>query len=211
MAHLLVIAKAPVPGRSKTRLSPPCTPAQAAALAEAALADTLAAVAETPCEGRTLVLDGECGDWLPQGFEVVPQCGGGLGERLAAAFAPHDGATLLIGMDTPQVSPELLGMAIGRLREPGADAALGLAEDGGWWAIGFRSPPPEPFDGVPMSSPRTGTAQRRRLEELGLEVRDLPTLCDVDDIADARAVAAQCPGGRFARVLESVETSLCPS
>ena len=124
-ARLVVIAKAPVAGRSKTRLTPPCTPEQAAGLAEAALADTLAAVAATPCDERVLVLDGDPGAWLPAGFEVIPQCEGGLGERLASAFSHHGGPTLLIGMDTPQVSPALLERSLGELRF--YDAVLGAA------------------------------------------------------------------------------------
>ncbi|NEA82606.1 glycosyltransferase, partial [Actinospica acidiphila] len=75
---LLVIAKEPRPGRVKTRLTPPFTPEEAAALAEAALADTLDAVARTPARRRVLVLDGSPGPWLPAGVEVVPQCAGGL-------------------------------------------------------------------------------------------------------------------------------------
>ena len=204
MAQLLVIAKAPVPGKAKTRLCPPCTGEQAAALAEAALADTLDAVAETPCEGRVLVLEGAPGSWLPPDFEIVAQRGDGLGERLAAAFAECDGPALLIGMDTPQVSPELLREALAALESPGTDAVLGPCEDGGYWAIGLRSPDPRAFDGVPMSSSLTGACQRRRLDELGLAVRELPTLRDVDYIEDARSVAAEAPDGRFARALEAV-------
>jgi rSAM/selenodomain-associated transferase 1 len=211
LAQILVIAKAPVPGRAKTRLCPPCTAAQAASLAEAALTDTLTAVAETPCEGRVLVLEGAPGPWLPAGFEVVPQRGDGLGERLAAAFAERDGPALLIGMDTPQVRPELLSEALAQLERPGTDAVLGPCEDGGYWAIGMRSPDPRAFDGVPMSSSLTGACQRRRLGDLGLRVAELPTLRDVDYIEDARGVAAERPGGRFARTLETVEPSLCLS
>ena len=84
--HLLVLAKSPVPGKVKTRLCPPCTPEQAADLAEAALRDTLTAVGATPVVRRTVVLDGPVGPWLPAGFEVLPQRGDGLDERLAAAF-----------------------------------------------------------------------------------------------------------------------------
>jgi uncharacterized protein len=211
LAHLLVIAKAPVPGRSKTRLCPPCTPEQAAALAEAALVDTLAAVAETPCASRTLVLEGVPGEWLPGGFEVVPQRGGGLGERLAAAFAGRAEPTLLIGMDTPQVNPCLLGEALERLEDDDADAVLGLAQDGGYWAIGMRAPHPGAFDGVPMSSSRTGACQRRQLGRLGFRVGDLPTLCDVDYMADARNVAAEQPLGEFARAVAALEPTLCLS
>ena len=87
---LLVIAKEPRPGRVKTRLTPPFTPEAAAALAEASLADTLRTVAATPARRRVLVLDGNPGRWLPPGFDVVPQCAGGLDERLARAFADCD-------------------------------------------------------------------------------------------------------------------------
>jgi rSAM/selenodomain-associated transferase 1 len=208
LPQLLVIAKSPVPGRSKTRLCPPCTAEQAAALAEAALADTLAAVAATPCAGRTLVLDGAPGEWVPDGFAVVPQVGGGLGARLAAAFAGCEGPALLIGMDTPQVCPGMLGESLERLARPGADAVLGLAEDGGYWAIGMREPQPRAFAGVPMSSERTGESQDRALRRLGMRVERLPTLRDVDYIADAESVAAAAPHGGFARALRKIEPAL---
>lgn len=206
MSTLVVVAKEPTPGRCKTRLCPPATPDQAAALAEAALADTLAAVADTPVKRRVLVLDGRPGPWLPDGFEVLPQRGDGLDERLAAAFADvarGDGAepALLIGMDTPQVDPELLGAALTRLDTPGLDAVLGPAVDGGWWALGLRRPDPAATLGVPMGTPETCVAQRRRLLDLGLRLGGLRTLRDVDVIADARDVARAAPATRFARTL----------
>ncbi|MEU2894570.1 TIGR04282 family arsenosugar biosynthesis glycosyltransferase [Streptomyces sp. NPDC001273] len=188
---LLVIAKEPRPGRVKTRLTPPFTPEEAAALAEAALADTLEAVARTPARRRVLVLDGTPGPWLPAGVEVVPQCAGGLDERLAAAFAGCDGPALLIGMDTPQVTPELLTVDFAD-----CDAYFGPAEDGGFWALGLAEPDPGLVRGVPMSTPDTGAVQRRRLTRL--RVRDLPLLRDVDTADDAAVVAATAPGGHFA-------------
>ena len=190
---LIVIAKAPVPGRVKTRLCPPCTPVQAAAIAEAALADTLTAVAAAPAPRRVLALDGAPGPWLVDGFEVVAQPSGGLGDRLADAFARAGGPAFLIGMDTPQVSPALLRHACRQLDE--ADAVLGLAVDGGYWGIGLRRPDPAVFAGVPMSTARTGRVQRERLVALGLRVRDLPLLRDVDTFADACAVAPLVPAG----------------
>ncbi|MGS2591566.1 TIGR04282 family arsenosugar biosynthesis glycosyltransferase [Streptomyces hebeiensis] len=194
MTTLLVIAKEPVPGRVKTRLSPPFSPEEAARLAAAALADTLEAVRATPAERRVLVLDGRPGPWLPPGFEVVPQCDGTLDERLAGAFALSTGPTLLIGMDTPQVTPSLLaeGLDFGYAR-----ARFGPAADGGFWALGFAEPDPALLRGVPMSVPGTGAAQRRRLTHARLAVRDLPMLRDVDTAADASAVAAGAPGTRF--------------
>jgi uncharacterized protein len=204
---LVVIAKAPVAGRSKTRLTPPCTPAQAAALAQAALADTLEAVAATRALRRVVVLDGEPGAWLPGGFEVVAQRGGGLDERLAGAFEDVGGPALLIGMDTPQVTPTLLEEGAAALLQDGVDAALGLAGDGGYWAIGLREPDTALFAGVPMSEAATGATQRARLEAAGLRVAILPELRDVDTIADARAVAALAPEGRFARALAAVSAA----
>lgn len=190
----IVLAKAPVAGRVKTRLCPPCTPAEAARLAAAALADTLAAVAATPgVRRRALVLDGTPGPWVPPGFAVLPQRGDGLDERLAAAFADVGGPALLVGMDTPQVTPALLGAGLDRLARAGA--VLGLAPDGGYWAIGLQRPSEAVFHGVPMSAADTGAAQLRRLHDQGLQVDLLPELRDVDTIADAHAVAAACPPG----------------
>ncbi|MGW4729488.1 TIGR04282 family arsenosugar biosynthesis glycosyltransferase, partial [Streptomyces shenzhenensis] len=178
MTTLLVIAKEPRPGRVKTRLTPPFTPRQAAELAEAALADTLAAVADAPAARRVLVLDGSPGPWLPPGFDVVPQGAGGLDERLADAFAGCTGPALLIGMDTPQVTPALLSVEF-----TGCDAYFGPAEDGGFWALGLAVPAPELLRGVPMSTAETGAVQRARLVAAGLRVRDLPRLRDVDTAA----------------------------
>ncbi|MGW8727650.1 TIGR04282 family arsenosugar biosynthesis glycosyltransferase [Streptomyces sp. NPDC055808] len=197
---LIVLAKAPVPGRVKTRLTPPYTPEEAARIAEASLADTLDAALATPVRRRLLVLDGEPGPWLPPGIEVLPQCAGGLDERIAAAFAACSGPALLIGMDTPQVSPALLAPALVDPR-PG-EAWFGPAEDGGFWALGLTDPDPALLLGVPMSVSETGRVQRQRLSDAGLAVRELAWLRDVDTARDARLVAAEAPHGRFARSLD---------
>ncbi|TGA88312.1 DUF2064 domain-containing protein, partial [Streptomyces sp. MZ04] len=198
---LLVIAKQPLPGRVKTRLTPPYTPQEAARLAEAALRDTLDAVLAAPARRRVLVLAGDAGPWLPTGFDVVPQCAGGLDERLAAAFGGCTGPTVLIGMDTPQVTPALLAPALGHDAWRDADAWFGPAVDGGFWALGLAEPDPELLRGVPMSTPTTGAAQRDRLTAAGLRVRDLPVLRDVDTADDAALVAADAPDSRFAAAL----------
>ncbi|MFD8008822.1 DUF2064 domain-containing protein [Streptomyces sp. NPDC058955] len=195
MTALLVIAKQPLPGRVKTRLTPPFTPAEAAALAEAALTDTLTAAARVPADRHVLVLDGQPGGWLPSGFEVAPQAAGGLDTRLAAAFAGCDGPALLIGMDTPQVTPELLAPA---LCWDAYDAWFGPAADGGFWALGLASPDPALLLGVPMSRPDTGAVQYARLRTAGLRIGTLPVLRDVDTAEDARLVAGRTPGSRFA-------------
>ncbi|MER7922637.1 DUF2064 domain-containing protein [Streptomyces sp. NPDC096057] len=203
MTTLLVIAKEPLPGRAKTRLTPPFTPDEAAALAEASLVDTLHVVLATPARRRVLVLAGAPGPWLPPGFDVVPQCDGGLDERLAAAFAGCDGPALLIGMDTPQVTPELLTVDFAD-----CDAYFGPAEDGGFWALGLAEPDPALLRGVPMSTSTTGAVQRRRLTAGGLRVHDLPSLRDVDTAHDAELVAAEAPEGRFASELARLHTAV---
>jgi uncharacterized protein len=195
---LVVIAKAPEPGRSKTRLCPPCTPEQAAALAEAALRDTLAAVSAAPARRRIVALDGEPGSWLPPGFELVAQRDGGLGPRLGHALEAAGGPALVVGMDTPQVTARLLALAGRTLARPDTDAVLGPALDGGYWTIGLSRPDPAAFEGVPMSRADTCREQSRRLRELGLRTAALPALRDVDEIEDARAVASRWPATRFA-------------
>jgi rSAM/selenodomain-associated transferase 1 len=196
---LAVIAKAPVPGRVKTRLCPPCTPREAAGLAAAALGDTLSAMAACAGAGvrRAIVLDGAPGAVDHDGEQVLQQRGGGLDERLAAAFDDLGGPTLILGMDTPQVTPELLRAALAALDRH--DAVLGPAQDGGYWCIGLRRADPRALLGVPMSASGTLAAQRVRLGELGLRVADVATLVDVDTIGDAAHVAALAPRTRFAR------------
>ena len=201
-AQVLVIAKEPVPGRVKTRLTPPFTPADAAALATASLADTLAAVSATPVAQAVLALDGAPGDWIPPGFRVIPQRGGGLDERLAAAFADAH-ATLpmpmvLIGMDTPQVTSGLLADAARALASGEADAVFGPAADGGFWLLGLRRPDRSLLAGVPMSRADTGRHQLDRLTSAGLRVAMLPELTDVDTFREAELIAGVIPGSRFA-------------
>jgi len=196
--NVIVIAKEPVPGRVKTRLCPPCSNDQAAAIAEAALADTLQAVSTADAGRPVLVLDGSPGRWVPPGLRVVPQRGRGLDERLAAAFEDVGGPALLIGMDTPQVHPAMLAGATAFLLGDGVDAVLGDAADGGWWAIGLRRADRRVFDGVAMSTSGTARAQLSRLAALGLRVARLPVLRDVDTWGDALAVAELAPGSRFA-------------
>lgn len=185
------MAKAPVAGRVKTRLCPPCSPEEAAEVAAAALADTLQSVARCGAERRVVALDGEPGDWLPPGFAVVAQSGGSFNERLRCAWATVRGPCLQIGMDTPQVTPGLLDDAMAAIR-PGF-AQLGPAYDGGWWALGLATAQPGAFDGVPMSTSHTCRHQRRRLQQLGMRVEHLPTLRDIDRFDDALEVAGSAP------------------
>jgi rSAM/selenodomain-associated transferase 1 len=223
---LIVVAKEPLPGRVKTRLTPPFSPEQAAELATAAIADTLNTVEQTVSQAQLrgmsvepiLVLDGVAGPWLwplctTERFRVLPQRGGDLDARLAAAFDDATGSSpgmcaVLVGMDTPQLTPALLLDAFSMLTSPGNDAVLGLAEDGGWWGLGLRKPDPALLLGVPMSTSHTGRDQYVRLLSFGLRVGLLPVLRDVDDAGDAAHVAAVAPHSRFAAAFSRIASAL---
>jgi rSAM/selenodomain-associated transferase 1 len=213
-AQLIVLAKAPVPGRVKTRLTPPFTPHEAAMLAEAALVDTLEAGASASFARHTLSLDdqraapGTLRAELPTRFEVSTQRGQGLDERIAAAFddayAQVAVPIVLIGMDTPQVTPGLLETVAQPLAAGDADAVFGPAEDGGFWLLGLRKPDAQLILGVPMSVDHTGRVQLDRLRDAGLRVRQVPELLDVDTAGDAERVARQASGSRFAATLAAL-------
>ncbi|GAA1073661.1 DUF2064 domain-containing protein [Pseudonocardia alni] len=218
----VVLAKAPEPGRVKTRLCPPATPELAAAIASAALLDTLDAAAGVA--GDTVVaLTGDraaavgAADLAAalDGLAVVAQRGEGLAARIAAAHADaaalHPGRpTLQVGMDTPQATAELLSHCAERLAEPGVDAVLGPATDGGWWVLGLRDPlAATALHGVPMSTAETGDRTLDALRAAGLRVALAEPLTDVDTAAEAVAVAAQVPGSRFARAVAEL-TLRCP-
>jgi uncharacterized protein len=213
--QIVVIAKAPVPGRVKTRLTPPFSPAEAAALARAALRDTLAAVSRAAVARRVLALDGTPGSWLLPGFDVIAQRGAGLDERIAYALADAWAAAplpvVLIGMDTPQVTPELLNGAARPLVDGSADAAFGPARDGGFWLLGLRNIDPGLVLGVPMSRPDTGAVQLARLERAGLRVALAPWLTDIDTAAEAVQVAAEAPDSLFAAGFSALLGELAPA
>jgi uncharacterized protein len=213
MAAVIVLAKAPVPGRVKTRLCPPATPNQAAEVAAAAFLDTLDCVRAVPGALVVVALAGDLhaasrGAELAvalRGTIVLEQRGDGLGARIAAAHA--DTAALLpglptvqLGMDTPQTDPHLIraGLAAVSMVD-GPDAVLGPATDGGWWALGLRDPRRAGLlADVPTSRADTGERTLRALRGGGLRVEPLPELTDVDTAADAGAVAERIPGSRFA-------------
>jgi len=201
MTTLVVIAKECLPGRVKTRLHPPLSLQQAAELAAASLDDTLAAVAALPADRRVLAYDGTVAPAAAAGYDIVAQVPGGLDERLAAIFDGCAAApTVLIGMDTPQLSAAVL-RPLFEVWPDDVDAWFGPAADGGFWALALRHPDGDLIRGVPMSRDDTGAQQLARLRDAGLRVRLLPTLTDVDHIEDARLVAALAPHGRFAAAL----------
>ena len=211
--HLTIIAKTPDPGRVKTRLSPPCSLDEAAAVAAAALADTIDAVdevvaslsdAHAPSVRRVVLLDGSPDGWVPPGYAVVAQRGDGLAARLANGFDDL-GPGVVVGMDTPTAAGWLADAV--RTVAAGSDA-LGLAADGGYWAIGLAQPHRRIFEGIPMSRSDTGLAQLRRLHSLGRPVRLLPMTRDLDDAADLRAHARVGGPGRLAAVAATIVEGL---
>lgn len=218
---LLVVAKAPVAGQAKTRLTPPLSAQAAAQVAAAALLDTLAAVAQCPVERRVVALtgvlaDAERADELSAalaGFDVIEQRGADFAERLVNAHldcAARTGLPVLqIGMDTPQADALLLGHCAGVLVEQGG-AVLGPAGDGGWWALGLTDPTAaRVLLDVPMSTPHTGESTHAALEQAGVTVTALPVLDDVDNAADAASAAAHphC-GNNFRDIVAEFSTVL---
>ncbi|TPW75511.1 TIGR04282 family arsenosugar biosynthesis glycosyltransferase [Schumannella soli] len=209
MTTVALIAKECRPGRVKTRLHPPLTLDEAAEVAAASLADTIAVVRDLPATRRVLFFDGEATADLATGFDVLPQPEGGLDARLGALFDAVDGALLLVGMDTPQLAAEDMSAFFDEVdaTETGAGdhpaAWFGPALDGGFWALGMTSVAGARGDlirGVPMSRDDTGAVQRRRLMDAGLSVRDLPPLRDLDTVDDLRAITIEHPRLRTARV-----------
>ncbi len=211
---VLVVAKAPVPGLAKTRLAASVGAEVAADIAAAALLDTLDAVAAAPVARRVVAMTGdldkacrraEIRDRLAD-FTVIDQRGDCFAERLTHAH--EDAASglpvLQIGMDTPQVSPALIGECGAALQD--SDAVLGLADDGGWWVLGVQDPAMAGcLCHVPMSQPDTGAHTLLALFDAGLGVRLVPELTDVDTIGDIDGVRCACaPTARFAEATRLV-------
>ena len=213
---VLVVAKAPVAGLAKTRLAADVGPGAAAELAAAALLDTLDTVRSMDGTAHVVALTGDLdlarrADELREvlaDFVVLDQRGDGLDERLAAAHADAaavaSGPVLQIGMDTPQVTSELLRASTASLARPDIGGVLGPATDGGWWALGLSDPRDAGFLlGVPMSRPDTGARTLAGLEHTVGAVVLLPVLTDVDTVADLWPVASlQSADRRFRLAVE---------
>ncbi len=215
---VLVVAKAPVPGLAKTRLAATLGVDAAADIAAAALLDTLDAVASAPVAVRIVAMTGDLAA-AKRGaeirhrladFVVIEQRGEDFGDRLANAHA--DAATaggglpvLQIGMDTPQVTRELIGQCAAVLTE--ADAVLGMATDGGWWVLGLTRPEAaECLRTVPMSTAETGDVTLGALRDTGVGVQLVAELADVDTVVDVMRVRRECPPeSRFRQATLTVE------
>ena len=214
--RILVVAKAPVAGRVKTRLGAEIGMAAAAEVAAASLLDTMAACREGfGPDSCLLSLSGDFADAVrgdeliraSQGWSVARQRGSTFAERLANAHVdvPTGGPVVQVGMDTPQLTAALLAEVAAATDEH--DAVLGPAEDGGWWVLALRRPTAaRSLHDVAMSTPTTYDDTRRALVGEGLDVAVASTLRDVDTVADADAVAAEAGDGEFARAWRVVRS-----
>jgi rSAM/selenodomain-associated transferase 1 len=192
-APVLVFAKAPAPGRVKTRLARRLGNSEAAAWAEAFLIDTWQALAIAPGVAPVLVLDGDAPLPLLTPPPVIwSQGDGDLGERLeralrrALATSP---AAIAVGTDSPGLPQRCLQRAL-MLLASGHQSVLGPADDGGFYALGLRHCPPGLLTGLPWSATNTRQAVSTRLAEHGMIPALLEPWYDVDDVAGLERLRA---------------------
>ena len=185
---LIVVAKRPSPGSTKTRLVPPLSPKQAARLYRCMLLDTLEAmqqvsgvdhvVAYAPDEARAYF-----GDLAPSGYRLVPQSGETLGERLDTVLRAHlengYAQAVVMNSDGPTLPIDYVQQAFEELSKTGVDAVLGPSEDGGYYLIGLKSPCSRLFD-VTMSTATVLEETLSLARELQLQTACLPIWHDVD-------------------------------
>jgi len=190
---LAVMAKAPRPGRVKTRLSPPLTMEQSAALNVCFLRDTTQNIADVTINGtsRGVISYTPVGDehlfdgLLPDGFALIAQRGDGFGERLLTSaldlLSCGFGSVCLIDSDSPTVPVSFYRRAVEELRKPGDRIVLGGSEDGGYYLIGMKSPHPEPFAGIHWSTSKVYEETVDAIHHANIELIELPKWYDVDD------------------------------
>lgn len=192
---LTVMAKAPRPGKVKTRLSPPLTPGQTSALNICFIRDTTeniqqvteashsaGLVAYTPV-GDEAAFDG----LLPPAFRLLGQRGEGFGERLLYVcrdlFACGFSSVCLIDSDSPTMPQDALLQAVEGLSRAGDRMMLGGSDDGGYYLIGIKRPHHRLFEHIDWSTGRVFAQTLARAREIGLPAELLPTWYDVDDAA----------------------------
>ncbi len=205
---LAVMAKAPRPGKVKTRLQPPLTAEEAAALNCCFLQDTTRNIADVASAGgaQGLICYTPVGDeaafhgLLPEGFGLIAQRGDGFGERLHLAatdiLACGFGAVCLIDSDSPTMPTAALRMAVEALGAPGDRVVLGGSEDGGYYLIGLKQAHLAPFERITWSTASVWEQTLDRVRETGLELLVLPTWYDVDDAATLQVLEGELLDGR---------------
>jgi rSAM/selenodomain-associated transferase 1 len=204
LCALAVMAKAPRPGKVKTRLSPPLTLDQTAALNIRFLRDTTENLASVPLAAG-LISYTPAGDealfagLLPETFALVLQRGDGFGERLLAAaediLAIGYGAVCLIDSDSPTVPHSAYVEAVEVLRKGEADVVLGPSHDGGYYLIGLQHAHGAPFERITWSTASVLAETLERCREASLRVHLLPTWYDVDDAATLAVLEAELLNG----------------
>ncbi|MEJ2201220.1 MAG: TIGR04282 family arsenosugar biosynthesis glycosyltransferase [Desulfuromonadaceae bacterium] len=204
-AGLGLFAKEPFPGRVKTRLCPPLSPTEAAALYAACLQETVATLNGGPF-ALTLFFSGR-EDFFRTNFpelKRVPQTEGDLGRRLeqalAGLFAQGHETAALIGSDSPDLPLARVEAALAALNR--VDCVTIPAADGGYVLIGTRRNRPELFRNMPWSTPRLLAATRQRAVSLGLSYHELSPWEDIDDLPSLQRLlqrSPHCATARFAR------------
>ncbi len=196
--RLLVFAKAPRPGRVKTRLAGVLGPEGAARLHAALVERTLSLATALPWPVELWCHPDAShplfARWAARGVPLRVQEGAGLGERMAAALEQalaRGGPALLLGCDCPGLQEEDLRQALRCLEE--REAVLGPAEDGGYWLIGLRAMDRRLFQGLAWGGPRVLAATLARLASLGWRCALLPPRPDLDRPADLDAFLARPP------------------
>lgn len=193
MCALAVMAKAPRPGRVKTRLSPPLTLEQSAALNTCFLRDTTRNLAAVSASGHSagVISYTPVGDealfegLLPDSFVLVAQRGDAFGERLLASaediLSCGYSAVCLIDSDSPTVPTAAFQQAVDELLRPGDRIVLGGSDDGGYYLIGMKRPHSEPFANITWSTGSVYAETVAAIRAAGIELVELPTWYDVDD------------------------------
>ena len=197
---LLVVAKQPAPGQTKTRLCPPLTPVQAAALYDCFLHDTLDTMRKVPDVQRVIgFLPEDAQDYFNQlapDMGLVCQRGLSLGERLdnllTEALTNGSQRAVVMDSDSPTLPAAYLSQAFEGLAD--ADVVLGPTRDGGYYLIGLRQPQPHLLRQVQMSTPNVLSDTLKLAEATGLTVSLLPSWYDVDTIADLHQLDREITG-----------------
>ena len=195
---LLVVAKQPAAGQTKTRLCPPLTGAAAAALYACFLRDTLDLMRQVHDVGRGIVYLPEAANEyfsaLAPDMQLTLQQGSDLGERLdhllTAALASGASQAVVMDSDSPTLPADYLVQAFAALAGP-SDVVLGPCEDGGYYLIGLKRPQPRLLRDVQLSTPHVVRDTLVQAEQLGLQVTLLPTWYDVDTVAELDRLRAE--------------------
>jgi len=189
----VIMAKEPVPGKVKTRLTPPLSPSEAAELyrcflqdrllAMDALPDVDIAIAYTPANARKFF-----DDICRAGFDLFNQQGENLGEKLYHIFREKlsrgYAAVAVMGSDSPDLPNRLVQSAFEWLLEERADLVLGPCPDGGYYLIAAKHPYPELFSEIPWSTDQVLAATLKKAAESGLKTELLPPWHDLDTFQD---------------------------